>query len=586
MRDSAKPVTILCAEDDEDDQLLIREAFEESLVRTDLRFVHDGEDLLDYLHRRGRHDGPGKAPRPGVILLDLNMPRMDGREALREIRSTPSFHDIPIIVLTTSKAEEDVLRAHELGVNSFIAKPVTFTDMVEVMRAVGRYWSEGVESANGKGPLRAGQPAGAASDVPAAGSRAEGSAPGGKERKMETQDGATTPAEQLEQSETPPVRVLLIEDDEDDALITRELLAEAIEARFSMVWIEDPEAGLAALMQGGYDVCLLDYRLGSQTGMEVLKSAMDGDCECPIIMLTGAAERTVDLAATAAGATDYLVKGHIDGQVLERAIRYAIARHRDQIELVDYARRLEESNRDLARLNAQKNEFLGMAAHDLRNPLGVTLGFAELLASSLDELSTEDVQEMLGRIQSSSRFMRTMIDDLLDLTAIEAGTLVLRRTWVDPGTLTTDNVAVNRTLATSKGISVQLELEADLPPLWIDGRRFDQVLNNLICNAVKYSNPGSTVWVSVRRVGDEVIFAVQDKGRGIPPDLQARLFRPFSKGGSPGTGGERATGLGLAIVRRIAEAHGVRIWIESAEGKGSTFRVAVPVGGIGGEGSD
>ena len=145
MMRSGQPIVILMAEDDAEDRMLAGDAGEESRLANTLKFVVDGEELLDYLHRRGTFADAAMSPRPGVILLDLNMPRKDGREALREIKSDPQFRSIPIVVLTTSKAEEDIYRSYDLGVNSFITKPVTFEGLVEVMRAVGKYWFEIVE---------------------------------------------------------------------------------------------------------------------------------------------------------------------------------------------------------------------------------------------------------------------------------------------------------------------------------------------------------------------------------------------------------------------------------------------------------
>jgi CheY-like chemotaxis protein len=133
------------AEDDEDDCLLAREALVESRLANDLRFVKDGEELMDYLHRRGKYSRVSDAPRPGLILLDLNMPKKDGREALKEIKSDPNLRQIPVVVLTTSKAEEDIYRIYDLGANSFITKPVTFSSLVEVMKTLGKYWFEIVE---------------------------------------------------------------------------------------------------------------------------------------------------------------------------------------------------------------------------------------------------------------------------------------------------------------------------------------------------------------------------------------------------------------------------------------------------------
>jgi len=141
----SKPVTLLLADDDPDDRLLARQALEKSRLASDLRFVEDGEELLDYLRRRGKFADPKQSPRPGLILLDLNMPRKDGREALREIKNDPKLRAIPIVVLTTSKSEEDVTRTYNLGVNSYITKPARFAALVEVMQAIGKYWFEVVE---------------------------------------------------------------------------------------------------------------------------------------------------------------------------------------------------------------------------------------------------------------------------------------------------------------------------------------------------------------------------------------------------------------------------------------------------------
>jgi two-component system response regulator len=140
-----KPITILLADDDEDDRLMTRDALRDARLHNDLRFVVDGVDLMDYLHRRGRHADPNDSPRPGMILLDLNMPRMDGREALGAIKGDESLRSIPVVVLTTSKAEEDIVRTYDLGVNSFITKPVTFLGLVEVMKVFTRYWLEIVD---------------------------------------------------------------------------------------------------------------------------------------------------------------------------------------------------------------------------------------------------------------------------------------------------------------------------------------------------------------------------------------------------------------------------------------------------------
>jgi CheY-like chemotaxis protein len=145
MKKEGKMITILLADDDPDDRQLTRDAFVENRLANELDCVEDGEELMDYLRRRGRYSKLNSDPLPGLILLDLNMPRKDGREALKEIKADPALRRIPIVVLTTSKAEEDILRSYDLGVNSYVTKPVTFKSLVELIKVLGQYWFEVVK---------------------------------------------------------------------------------------------------------------------------------------------------------------------------------------------------------------------------------------------------------------------------------------------------------------------------------------------------------------------------------------------------------------------------------------------------------
>lgn len=156
MKHKSKPVNILMAEDDPDDRLLTQEAVREAKLTNEINFVDDGEELMQYLKSSGKYGDKSKYPKPRLILLDLNMPKKDGREALKEIKADPKLRCIPIVVLTTSKAEEDILRTYDLGVSGYITKPVLFDDLIEVMKVIGKYWFEIVElppngNGNGKG---------------------------------------------------------------------------------------------------------------------------------------------------------------------------------------------------------------------------------------------------------------------------------------------------------------------------------------------------------------------------------------------------------------------------------------------------
>lgn len=145
MKERGRAIAILMAEDDPDDRMFSQEALQEAHLSNRIYFVEDGEELLDYLNCRGKYANPGTCPTPGLILLDLNMPRKDGREALIEIKADPRLRHIPVVVLTTSKAEEDILRSYDLGVSGYITKPVTFDHLIEIMKVLGKYWFEIVE---------------------------------------------------------------------------------------------------------------------------------------------------------------------------------------------------------------------------------------------------------------------------------------------------------------------------------------------------------------------------------------------------------------------------------------------------------
>lgn len=145
MDDKRESIIILIADDDEDDRRSIKKAWEKSRLVNDLRFVEDGEEFMDYMYHRGKYSDPASSPPPGLILLDLNMPKKDGQEALREIKTDPELRQIPIVILTTSQADEDILRSYDLGANSYITKPVTFGALVDVLQILGQYWIEIVD---------------------------------------------------------------------------------------------------------------------------------------------------------------------------------------------------------------------------------------------------------------------------------------------------------------------------------------------------------------------------------------------------------------------------------------------------------
>lgn len=246
-------------------------------------------------------------------------------------------------------------------------------------------------------------------------------------------------------------------------------------------------------------------------------------------------------------------------------------------ELANMQRELAKKNAELEQLNQEKNRFLGMAAHDLRTPLGIILTYSEFLADEVGQKLNEEQQEFLTIIRQSSAFMLKLVDDLLDISTIEAGRLSLDLQPTDLAGLVERSVALHNVLSAKKSVIISVELAGDLPQVMLDAAKFEQVLNNLLSNAAKFSPPGARVRVRLARRGDEAVLSVADQGPGIPAGEFDRLFKPFVWGKAQGTAGEKSTGLGLTIARRVVESHGGRIWAESQEGRGSTFYVALPL---------
>jgi signal transduction histidine kinase len=245
-------------------------------------------------------------------------------------------------------------------------------------------------------------------------------------------------------------------------------------------------------------------------------------------------------------------------------------------DLVAMQRELARKNAELERLNEQKNELLGMAAHDMRNPLHAILAYSDFLIEEAGAALSEEHIEFLSIIQSSSEFMAALLNDLLDVAKIESGKLQLSLEPCDLPSLTTQNVARNKILARNKGIEMKPSIEA-LPPMMLDPAKIEQVLNNLISNAIKYSPPDTTIDVKLRRDGERAVLSVQDQGQGIPEHELDALFQPFQTTSVKATGGEASTGLGLVITKKIVEGHGGDIEVDSEVGKGTTFTVTLPL---------
>lgn len=409
----------------------------------------------------------------------------------------------------------------------------------------------------------------------------------------------------------------------EDSAVQATLLRRALVARgYAVEWARNGAQGLESARRSRPDLVVADIEMPVMDGYE-LCSRLRADPELsaiPVILLTNLSDPEDIARGLVAGADNYVTKpydedylvrrietllhppsqpGHEEGlavrvggrdyhvrsdrqQILNLLIstfENAVQQNRElirlNVELSRARRELEERATLLESLNRQKNELLGMAAHDLRNPLGVIMGYSRFMMTDEEPL-TDDQRMYVTNIHRSAQFLLHMVEDLLDVSAIETGNLRLHPARLDLGQLVAEATRLNTPLAAAKGIDLVSRLPDQGPVLVVDGPKLEQVLNNLITNAIKYSHPGTRVDVVLAEEPGEVLLAVCDQGQGIPAEELGQLFRPFGRTSVQSTGGERSTGLGLAIVRNIVEAHGGRIDVQSEVGKGSIFRVHLP----------
>jgi len=255
-------------------------------------------------------------------------------------------------------------------------------------------------------------------------------------------------------------------------------------------------------------------------------------------------------------------------------------------ELINLQRELAKKNAELERLNELKNQFVGMAAHDLRNPLSVIHTHTNLLISRASDYLPPRYVKFLNNIFSTTQFMLRLIEDLLDVSKLESGKLELKTDTLDLVELAGKNAGLNQTLADREGIKIHLDHKPD--HIYVKGDRYklDQVLNNLLSNAIKFSPSGSSIRLRLELLKDYARVSVVDEGQGIPADKLNHIFQPFQKPVVSDSTREKGTGLGLSIGKRIVEGHGGEIWVESEEGKGSVFRFTLPLAEVPTESKD
>ena len=368
-------------------------------------------------------------------------------------------------------------------------------------------------------------------------------------------------------------RVLLVEDDEDDFILTSEYLHQLASHSFEIDWVTNPTKALEQLSLGKHDICLLDYQLGAYNGLTVLERASENGCSIPIIMLTGQSDEALDQSALAAGAVDYLVKSEMTTARFARAIRYALARQEIENE------RLERINAETQ--NQSKDRFLAHLSHELRTPLTSILGYTEIL---LNSNKAPNAEPELNIILNNGQHLLGLLNNVLDLSKIAVGKLEYNFSTINVDSFIADIFCLMQVHAADKGLTLKMHAKNALPlQIYSDPVRLRQVLINLIHNGIKFTETGQvtlTIWTEFINEQELMKFSVADTGQGIPEHMLGNIFKPFEQVEDFISRKEQGAGLGLSICTELVQHMGGSITVNSVVNQGSEFVFSVDPGDI------
>lgn len=387
-------------------------------------------------------------------------------------------------------------------------------------------------------------------------------------------------------SDTPApsnVTVLLVDDQAIIGESVRRVVAEASDIQFH--FCQRPTEALALAAKIHPTVILQDLVMPEMNGLDLVRyfRAAPTTRQVPLIVLSSREDPEVKAEAFALGANDYLVKLPDSLEMLAR-IRYHSRAYTHMLERNQAFAQLERQNQDIAeknhaleQLNQEKNEFLGIAAHDLKNPLSAVKGLAEMVEEDCADMEVEEIRESAEKIRVAAAKMFNLITTLLDVNAIESGKMNVTLAATDLLPLVSTVVEDYRLRAEQKQITLHFHAP-DAPVMAIaDENTVQQILDNLVSNAVKYSPPGKSVLVSLYPKNGQIRCSISDQGPGLNDEDKKKLFGKFNRLSAKPTAGEHSTGLGLFIVKKLAEAMRGDVWCDSEPGRGATFTIALPV---------
>ena len=356
----------------------------------------------------------------------------------------------------------------------------------------------------------------------------------------------------------------------DDTPTNLGILEDILDKNYFISVAQSGTQALSVTKMFSPDLILLDVNMPELDGFETcrrLKSREDTR-HIPVIFITARVEPDDVVQGFKEGGVDYITKPFNHSEVIERV--------QTHLKIQKLIKQLESKNVQLKELNELKNSFLGMASHDMRNYLSAIRGYSQILQEDQEELPGEMRNQFLSFIYKSSENMLKMVNDLLDVSVIESGKLQLDTRLESLKEIIDHHIMVNRFFADKKDIHLQAEL-ADVSQCLVDANKIGQVIDNLISNAVKFSKPGTTVFISLKEKEEKLIFSVKDEGPGISEEDQAKLFQHFQKLSARPTAGESSSGLGLAISKKMIAAHEGQLNVTSQLGSGATFWFEIPL---------
>jgi signal transduction histidine kinase len=542
-----RPIDILMVEDNPADVELMKEALQESKILTHTFIVGDGVEALEFLNQEGKYKA---AVRPDLVLLDLNIPKKDGREVLKHMKNDPYLKSIPVVILSSSDSDTDIIKSYNLGANCYITKPIGFEQFLSIIQTIGDFWFSVV-----KLPSR---------EII---------------KQYKNFAGSTRTTSEVNPFKS-HLQVLLIEDNPGDA----ELLSDYLLASRTPTLDVKHETSLARGMEAyftqpnTFDIILLDLSLPDSNHLETLTRLRNQISAPPVIVLTGNDDINLALQSLRSGAQDFLVKGDINERILQRSIRYALERKWAEDERTVLLARELSARADAERAVFLRDEFISLASHELRTPLAALLPQLEILKNLIQSKPSPVAYQKINRILESTHYQTLrlihLVHELLDVTRIASGRLELDLTSIDLATLLKDIIERMQGQFDQARCPVTLQVPESAVGLF-DQYRIEQVVMNLLINALKFG-VGKPIEVTLSPPkNNRVRLVIKDHGSGIQKDKLPKIFDRFERADAP----EKVAGLGLGlyVVRQIVDAHRGSIQVESKVNEGTQFSLELPL---------